>query len=79
MAWLRAGKRQDALHALDAIIASRSPDPSQALFVARLIDLEDGHRRLAKPYIQQLVKLRPSSMPVSDDGAQLAVMPPSTS
>jgi tetratricopeptide (TPR) repeat protein len=61
MALLRDGKRQEALRAFDAIIASQPPDPSQALFVASLIDLEDGHWQAAKPYVQQLVKLRPSS------------------
>ena len=63
MALLRDGKRQEALHAFDAIIASQPPDPSQALFVASVIDLEDGNWRLAKPYVRQLVKLRPSSFP----------------
>jgi tetratricopeptide (TPR) repeat protein len=61
MTLLRAGKRQDALHAFDAIIAANPPDPSPALFVASLIDLEDGDWRAAKPYVQQLVKLRPAS------------------
>ena len=58
---LHEGKRQDALHALDAIIAANPPDPSPALFVAGLIDLEDGNWRAARPYVQRLVKLRPSS------------------
>jgi hypothetical protein len=63
MALLRDGKRQEALHAFDAIIASRPPDPSQALYVASLIDLEDGNWQAARPYAQQLAKLRPSSFP----------------
>ena len=63
MALLRDGKRQQALHAFDAIISSQPSDPSPALFVASLIDLEDGNWRAAKPYVQQLVKLRPSSFP----------------
>lgn len=63
MALLRDGKRQEALHAFDTIIASQPPDPSPALFVASVIDLEDGNWRLAKPYVEQLVKLRPSSFP----------------
>jgi tetratricopeptide (TPR) repeat protein len=63
MALLHDGKRRDALHAFDAIIASKPPDPSQALFVASLIDLEDGDWQAAKPYVQQLVKLRPASFP----------------
>ncbi len=61
MALLREGKRADALHAFDAIIAAKPPDPTPALFAAALIDLEDGNWRAAKPYVQQLVKLRPSS------------------
>ncbi len=61
IAMLHDGKRQDALHALDAIIAANPPDPSPALFVAGLIDLEDGNWRAARPYVQRLVKLRPSS------------------
>ena len=61
MALFRDGKRQDALRAFDAIIAAQPPDPTQALYVASLIDLEDGHWQLARPYVQRLVKLRPSS------------------
>lgn len=61
MALLHDGKRQDALHALDAIIAAKPPDPSPALFIASLIDLEDGNWRAARPYVERLVKLRPSS------------------
>jgi tetratricopeptide (TPR) repeat protein len=63
MALLHDGKRREALHAFDTIIASQPPDPSQALFVAGLIDLEDGDWQAAKPYVQQLVKLRPASFP----------------
>jgi hypothetical protein len=61
MALLREGKRLEALHAFDAIIAANPPDPSPALFVASLIDLEDGNWQAAKSYVQQLVKLRPAS------------------
>jgi tetratricopeptide (TPR) repeat protein len=61
IALLRDGKRQEALHTFDAVIASNPPDPSGALFAASQIDLEDGDWRAAKPYIKQLVKLRPSS------------------
>jgi tetratricopeptide (TPR) repeat protein len=61
MALLRDGNRAEALQALDAIIAAKPPDPSAALFAASFIDLEDGNWRAAKPYAQQLVKLRPSS------------------
>jgi len=60
---LRAGKRQEALHAFDMIIAANPPDPSEALYAASLIDLEDGDWRAAKPYVQRLVKLRPASFP----------------
>jgi tetratricopeptide (TPR) repeat protein len=63
MALLRDGKRQEALHAFDAIIAARPPDPSQALYAASVIDLEDGDWQAAKPYVERLVKLRPSSFP----------------
>ena len=63
MALLREGKRQDALHAFETIIASRSSDPSGALYVASLIEMEDGDWRAARPYVQRLVKLRPSSFP----------------
>lgn len=61
MALLHAGKRQEALHAFDAIIAANPPDPSQALYAAGLIDLQDGDWRTAKPYVERLVKLRPGS------------------
>jgi len=63
MALLHDGKRQEALHAFDAIIAANPLDPSGALFAASVIDLEDGNWRAAKPYVQRLVKLRPSSFP----------------
>jgi len=63
LALLRAGKRQDALHAFDVIIAANPPDPSEALYAASLIDLEDGNWRAAKPYVERLVKLRPASFP----------------
>jgi tetratricopeptide (TPR) repeat protein len=63
LALLHAGKRQDALHAFDVIIAANPPDPSGALYTASLIDLEDGNWRAAKPYVQRLVKLRPGSFP----------------
>ncbi len=60
---LRAGKRQEALRAFEAIIAAKPPDPSPALFAAGIIDLEDGNWQAARPYVSQLVKLRPSSFP----------------
>ena len=63
MTLLREGKRQDALHAFEAIIGAKSSDPSGALYAASLIHIEDGDWRAAKPYVQQLVELRPSSFP----------------
>jgi tetratricopeptide (TPR) repeat protein len=60
---LKTGKRAEALHAFEAIIAARPPDPSQALFVAGSIDMEDGHWQAAKPLLEQLVKLRPAFYP----------------
>jgi tetratricopeptide (TPR) repeat protein len=64
MLLLQYGKRNEALHAFDVIIAANPPDPSGALFAASQIELEDGHWRQAKPYIQRLVKLHPSSFQV---------------
>jgi tetratricopeptide (TPR) repeat protein len=61
MALLHDGKRQEALRAFEAIIGSNPPDPAPALFAAGLIDLEDGNWQAARPYVKQLVKLRPSS------------------
>jgi tetratricopeptide (TPR) repeat protein len=61
LALFHEGKRQEALHAFDAIIAANPPDPSQALYAASLIDLQNGDWRSAKPYLQRLVKLRPAS------------------
>jgi tetratricopeptide (TPR) repeat protein len=63
MSLLQAGKRRDALRAFDAIIAAKPVDPSEALFQAGRIYLEDGNRRAAKPLLQRLVKLRPGSFP----------------
>lgn len=63
MVLLHDGKRPEALHAFYAIIAAKPPDPAPALFMVGLINMEDGDWRTAKPYVQQLVKLRPSSFP----------------
>jgi thioredoxin-like negative regulator of GroEL len=63
MSLLQAGKRQDALRAFNAIIAAKPADPSEALFQAGRIHLEDGNWRAAKPLLQLLVKLRPGSFP----------------
>ena len=72
MGLLREGKRQDALHAFEAIIAAKASDPSGALYIAGLINMEDGDWRAAKPYVQQLVKLRPSSFPAWELMVQVA-------
>ncbi|WP_158924664.1 M48 family metallopeptidase [Acidisphaera sp. S103] len=64
MALLHDGKRQEALHALDAIIAANPPDPTQALFAASQIDLQDGDWRSAKPFVKRLIKLRPASFQI---------------
>jgi tetratricopeptide (TPR) repeat protein len=61
LALLHEGKRREALHAFEAIIAANPPDPSQALLAASQIDLQDGDWRSAKPFVQRLVKLRPAS------------------
>lgn len=61
MALLHAGHRQEALHAFEAIIAAQPADPADALYAAGLIDLEDGNWQAARPYIEPLIRLRPSS------------------
>jgi tetratricopeptide (TPR) repeat protein len=61
IALLHDGKRPDALHAFEAIIAANPPDPSTALFYIGAIELEDGDWQSARPYVQRLVKLRPAS------------------
>jgi len=60
---LQSGKRAEALQAYQAIIAAKPRDPSDALFAAATIELEDGRWQDAKPLIEQLVKLRPASFP----------------
>lgn len=60
---LRNGNRAEALRAFDAILAAKPPDPTTALFFFGLISVEDGNWRAAKPRVEQLVKLRPSSFP----------------
>jgi len=60
-ALMHAGKSRQALHAFDAIIAADPPDPSQALYAASLLDLQNDDWRSAKPYVQRLIKLRPGS------------------
>jgi hypothetical protein len=61
IALLQSGKRDEARQALLAIIAARPRDPSDALRVLGLMDLEDGKSSDARPLIQQLMKLRPGS------------------
>jgi tetratricopeptide (TPR) repeat protein len=63
MTLLEGGKSLEALRAFDAIIAAKPPDPSEALFQAGRIHLDDGNWRAAKPLLQRLVKLRPGSFP----------------
>jgi len=63
MTLLDSGKRLEALRAFDAMIAAKGADPSEALFQAGRIYLEDGNWRAAKPLLQRLVKLRPGSFP----------------
>jgi hypothetical protein len=63
MALLQSGKRQDALRAFNAIIAAKPQDPSEALFHAGNLYLEENNWRAAEPLLQRLVKLRPGSFP----------------
>jgi tetratricopeptide (TPR) repeat protein len=58
---LRNGKREEARQAFQSILALRPHDPSDALLVLSLMDMEDGQWREARPLIQQLIKLRPAS------------------
>jgi tetratricopeptide (TPR) repeat protein len=66
---LNAGKRQDALRMLNGIIASHPADPTPALYTAAAIDLQDGNWQDAKPLIEQMTRLRPSSF----EGWELAI------
>lgn len=61
IALLSAGKRDEARQALQTILAAKPRDPSDALQVLGLMDLEDGKWRDARPLLQQLMKLRPGS------------------
>lgn len=63
---LRDGKRQEALRAVDAIIAAKPADPTRALFVSALINLEDGNGAAAKPRADALAALRPGSFSVRE-------------
>jgi hypothetical protein len=58
---LQTGKRDEAREALLTIVGSRPRDPSEALRILGMMDLEDGKWRDARPLIQQLMKLRPGS------------------
>jgi hypothetical protein len=58
---LQSGKRDEARQTLLTIVAARPRDPSEALRVLGMMDLEDGNWREARPLIQQLMKLRPGS------------------
>ena len=61
MALLQAGKRDEARHAFEAIIAAGPHDPSDMLFTLGNMDLEDGRWQDAKPLVEQLMNLRPAS------------------
>jgi tetratricopeptide (TPR) repeat protein len=63
MSLLQAGKRKDALRAFNVIIAAKPADPSEALFQAGRLSLDDGNWRAARPLLEKLVKLRPGSFP----------------
>jgi hypothetical protein len=58
---LQSGKRDEARQTLQTIVSARPRDPSEALRLLGLMDLEDGQWRDARPLIQQLMKLRPGS------------------
>jgi tetratricopeptide (TPR) repeat protein len=58
---LRAGKRDEARHALQAILATQPQDPSDVLFALGTMDLEDNKWHDARPLVEQLMKLRPAS------------------
>jgi tetratricopeptide (TPR) repeat protein len=59
---LNSGHREEALQAFERIAASHPPDPTDALFGASSVALDLDRWREAKPYVRQLVKLRPASM-----------------
>jgi tetratricopeptide (TPR) repeat protein len=63
LALLRNGKREEARHALQSILATHPHDPSNALLVLGFMTMEDGQWREARPLIEQLIKLRPASYP----------------
>lgn len=60
-ALLRDGRRDEARHAFEAILASRPNDPSDALLILGTMDLEDNKWLDAKPLVEQFMKLRPAS------------------
>jgi tetratricopeptide (TPR) repeat protein len=62
MAMLKAGQREAALQAFERIIASHPHDPAEALFRASTIALDLGRWQEARPFVRQLIRLRPGSM-----------------
>lgn len=62
MTMLKAGHRDEALKAFERIVASHPPDPTGALFGASSVALDLGRWQEAKPFVRQLVRLRPGSM-----------------
>jgi tetratricopeptide (TPR) repeat protein len=61
LALLQAGKRQDALAAAESVIATNPDDPTKALYLSALINLEDGNWQAALPRAEALLKLRPGT------------------
>jgi tetratricopeptide (TPR) repeat protein len=62
LALMNSGKKAEALQAFEAIAESHPADPSQAAFAAASLALDLGKWQEAKPYAQQVVKLRPGNM-----------------
>ncbi len=71
MALLKAGQREDALKTFERILAARPRDPAVALFEASTIALDLGRWQEAKPFVRQLVRLRPGSMQAWELQAQV--------
>lgn len=61
VALMKAGQRREALKVLGAVLAAKPADPSYALYLDGLINLQDNDWRSARPMVRQLVRLRPDS------------------
>ncbi len=61
VALLQAGKRDEARHAFEAILAAKPNDPSDVLLMLGAMDLEDNKWQDARPLVEQLMTLRPAS------------------